>query len=48
MFERLRAEAGRAREVLGKPIEVSYAVLRVELEGFEVPGRAIVSEEKLL
>lgn len=47
-LERLRAEAERAREALGKPIEVSYTLLRVELEGLEVPRLASVSEEKLL
>ena len=44
LLEELRGEAERAREALGRPIEVSFRILRVELEGFEVPRRARVSE----
>ena len=47
MLGKLREEAERAREVLGRPVEVSYRIIRVELEGFEVPKRARVSSEIL-
>jgi hypothetical protein len=47
MLGKLREEAERAREILGRPVEVSCRVVRVELEGFEVPKRARVSSETL-
>ena len=45
---RLREGVERVRETLGKPVEVSFRVLRVEMEGFEVPKRARVSPETVL
>jgi hypothetical protein len=45
---RLREGVEKVRETLGKPVEVSFRVLRVEMEGFEVPKRARVSPETVL
>jgi hypothetical protein len=36
------------RETLGKPVEGSFRILKVEMEGFEVPKRARVSSETAL
>ncbi|MCC6050168.1 MAG: hypothetical protein LM580_05655 [Thermofilum sp.] len=47
-LRRLREGVERVRETLGKPVEVSFRVLRVEMEGFEVPKRARVSPETAL
>ncbi len=47
MLGKLREEAERAREALGRPVEVSHRIIRVELESFEVPKRARVSSEIL-
>jgi hypothetical protein len=44
-LRRLREGVERVRETLGKPVEVSFGILRVEMEGFEVPRRARVSSE---
>jgi hypothetical protein len=45
---RLREGVERVRETLGKPVEVSFRILKVEMEGFEVPKRARVSSETAL
>jgi hypothetical protein len=47
-FRRLREGVERVRETLGKPVEVSFRILRVEMEGFGVPKRARVSSETAL
>ncbi|MCC6004799.1 MAG: hypothetical protein LM590_10710, partial [Thermofilum sp.] len=38
--ERLRRKAERAYEALGRRVDVSYRVVRVELEKLELPKRA--------
>jgi hypothetical protein len=45
---RLREGVERVRETLSKPVEVSFRILRVEMEGFEVPKRSRVSSETAL
>ena len=45
---RLREVVERVRETLGKSVEVSFRILRVEMEGFEVPKRARVNSETAL
>jgi len=45
---RLREGVEMVRETLGKPVEVSFRILRVEMEGFEVPKRARVNSETAL
>jgi hypothetical protein len=42
-LESLRREAEKARKALGRQVEVSYRVLRVELEKLELPKRAHIT-----
>jgi hypothetical protein len=44
---RLREGVERVRKTLGKPVEVSFRVLRVEMKGFEVPKRAHITTQSM-
>lgn len=46
--ERLRRKAERAYEALGRRVDVSYRVVRVELEKLELPKRAHITIQSLL
>jgi len=46
-LESLRREAEKAREALGRRVEVSYRVVRVELEGLELPERAHITTQSM-